>query len=147
MHFSFFGKLVTMNGWLPHDYCATFIGSLGLNLWPASMGSLAIRWRWFSPSSGAEKNGVRGMWAGIGNLLRPTAAPGSRPVVWRQARLSRFLYSAHAVSVVRRREVRKFGLACRQSVLHQTVCLFRGTTLPRRPFALPPSRKEMPRKP
>src|SRR5579862_6759102 len=131
MFFSPRGKPVTMDPWLPRVNCAICTGSLGLNLWPVSMGFLAIRRRWFSPSSGAEKNGLRGLWAGLVGLLRPKATPSSRPFLWRQARLSRFLYSAGALSVVRGREDREFGLACRQSVLHQTVCLLRRTTLPR----------------
>ena len=45
--------------------------------------------RWSSPSSAAEKNGLRGLWAGVSQLLRQAAAAGPRSLLWRQTCLSR----------------------------------------------------------
>ncbi len=83
------------------DKYATSIGSLGSILWPASMASLAIRSLWSSPSSGAEKNGLWGLWSGVCRVLRSKVTPCPRPLLWRQARLSRFLHSSRRVFVVR----------------------------------------------
>src|SRR5713101_6686261 len=112
------------------DSCATSIASQDLSLPPRCMGSLEIPTPWSLPSSGAEKNGVRSMWASVFGLLRSTATPGPGSFLWRQAGLSRLLHSPGPVPLVLCREERKSGLARRQSFLQQTFCLLRGTTLP-----------------
>jgi len=112
------------------DSFGMFTGSQDLSPWPPSMASLANRVPWSSRSSGVKKNGVRVLRASVGDILRSAAASRSRPLLRRQARLSGLLHSPGGLSVVRRREDRRPRLVGRQSVLHETIRLLRGTTLP-----------------
>src|ERR1700722_12652584 len=124
-------KRVTMKRCQQHDNFATCTGSPDSYLGPPSTASLAAPGPSCSPSSAVEKNGLRLLRASVANLLRSTSAPGARPLLWGSARLSSLLHSPRPVLLVLRREDRTIGLAGQQSLLHQALCLLRGTTLPR----------------
>ena len=82
-----------------------------------------------SPSPGGQKNGLWDLRAGAGRVVRPhaTARPGSR--LRRPAHLPRRRDSARGVPALWHGEARAARLSGGQSLLHQTLCLLRGTAL------------------
>src|SRR6516165_9308742 len=98
---------------------------------PASAASSAIPTPWSSPSSDAEKNGLLCLWPAPLDLLRPTAPPCPRPLLWRQAGLPRLLPSQSPLPAVPPREDRTPRMARRQSLLYQTLRLLRRPAVSR----------------
>ena len=92
-----------------------------------SPGSSAIPTPASSPSPGGQKNGLWDLRAGAGRVVRPhaTARPGSR--LRRPAHLPRRRDSARGVPALWHGEARAARLSGVQSLLHQTLCLLRGT--------------------
>src|SRR5271167_693808 len=97
--------------------------------WSRCMGSSEIQRHAWYLCIGAEKNGLRQVWAWVSKLLRPPAMGGPGFVLWPVADLPGVRTAAGGVPQVWQGEVRGFELAGRQSVLHQTVRLLRGATL------------------
>src|SRR3954471_18374313 len=122
-----------LSRWQNSSSSRTSIGSPGLFPSPGSGASLVIPWRWSSPSSAAEKNGLRRLRASVSDLLRQAApaCPGS--LLWRQACLPRLSPAQGPVLAVRGREERTLGLARRQPAVHQALRLLRGPALSRNP--------------
>jgi hypothetical protein len=96
---------------------------------PGFAGFLVTLWRCLSPSSAAEKNGMRRLWSSVSQLLRQAQTARPRSVLWRQTGVSRLPPAQSPVFTVREREERTAGLAGRQSAVHQAVRLLRGPTL------------------
>src|SRR5260221_9966565 len=111
--------------------CATRIAFRASCSRPKCMGCLVIRWSEWCIYTGAEKNGVRSVWLFVPQFLRSTTVGGPRSFLWTDADLSGAGDAPSGLPEVRRSEARTFGLAGRQSVLHQAVCLLRGATMPR----------------
>src|SRR5581483_2455665 len=124
-----FRKLVTISECQNASDSWTSTGSPASFPSPRSGASSATLWPSLSPCNGVEKNALWSLRTSFPHLLRQTAASGPRPVLWRQARLSRFSGPQGLLLSVWRRETRTVGLARRQSVVHQTVCLLRGPAL------------------
>ena len=82
------------------------------------------------PSVGAQKNGLRGVWAHAPHVVRPQDTPGARPALRRSADLSRRRGTARRLPPVRRREARTARLARGQSALHPALCALRGQAVP-----------------
>src|SRR6516165_2612782 len=101
------------------------------NLILGSMGSSATRMRWSSRYVAVEKNALWGLWPRAQGLLRSSAPPRARPLLWRQARLPRVLDPPRLVQAVRRREARGIGVVGRQPPVHQALRLLRGQAVPR----------------
>src|SRR3954451_4562359 len=101
MLFPLQGKMGMLSRWQNSSSSRTSIGSPGLFPSPGSGASLVIPWRWSSPSSAAEKNGVRRLRASVSDLLRQAApaCPGS--LLWRQACLPRLSPAQGPVLAVR----------------------------------------------
>src|SRR5277367_4621677 len=91
--------------------------------WLASGVSLVSLWPWLSPSSAAEKNGLRRLRRGVPQPLRQAPSTGARSLLWRQTRLSRLSPAPGLLFSVWGREERTVGLAGRQSPVHQAVRL------------------------
>ena len=125
------GELVTMPGWPNSSDSGTSTASPASSPGPRSEASSATPGPSSSPCSAAEKNALRGLRAGLPHLLRQAAAPCPRPVLWRQARLSRLPGPQGLVPPVRRREARTARLARRQPAVHQALRLLRGPAVPR----------------
>lgn len=83
-----------------------------------------------STCAGGEKNGMRSVWAGRSVLVRPQDTPSSRPALRGHAGLPGGGDSSRRLQDVRQGKAGNLGLACGQSVLHQTLRLLRGTALP-----------------
>ena len=83
-----------------------------------------------STCSGRGENGMRSVRAAHSILLRPQDTPRARPALRGHAGLPGGGDSSHRVQDVRQGEAATLGLACGQSVLHQTLRLLRGTALP-----------------
>src|SRR5229473_888488 len=79
---------------------------------------------------GAQKNGLRLLWAGPRRLVRPAGAAGSRPAERRISDCSGTRSAARRVPPLRRREARAAGLSGGQSALHQTLCVLCRPPLP-----------------
>src|SRR6476646_11193677 len=125
------GKLVTMREWPSSSDSRTSTASPASSPGPSSGASSATPWPWSSPSSAAEKNALRGLRTRLPHLLRQAAAPRPRPVLWRQAGLSRLPCPQGPVPPVWRREARTARLARRQPPVHQALRPLRGAARPR----------------
>lgn len=103
--------------------------------WPASgrgncyAASLAIRRRGSSPLYDAQKNRLQGVWSDVPGLVRSDYTARTRFVLWRSADLSRIRGSSSSVSTLRHGEAGATGVPGRQSVLYETICLVRRTSL------------------
>src|SRR5271157_3354335 len=75
------------------------------------------------------KNGLRDVWAGTENFLRPQDPSGARPLLWRHPRVPGDRDPARALPELRRREAREVALVGQQPLLHQAVCLLRRPPL------------------
>src|SRR6266849_2141059 len=115
--------------WRNSSCSMTSIASLASYLFPGFAAALATPGRWLSPSSAAEKNGVWHLWPSASCLLRPTATPGSRSLLWRQTHLSWLSTAPGQLLTVSGREERRLGLAGRQPAVHQAVRFLRGPTV------------------
>ena len=118
---------------LPHaseSGYSTHIASLDFAPRNSSKAFLVTRRRASSPSSGAQKNGVRRLRSGASGLVRPQAAPRARSALRRHADLPRFRSASRALPELRRGEARAARLAGRQPALHQALRHLRGAALP-----------------
>ncbi len=115
-------KLVMLWRWHNSNGSATSIGFPALCPSHGYGGSLVIPWRCLSPSSAAEKNGVRCLRSGVSQPLRQAATTGTRSFLWRQTGLSCLPRAQGSVFTVWREE-RAVGLARRQPAVHQAVRL------------------------
>ena len=120
-----------MSGWANSDDFRMSTGSPASSPWLECGVSSVTLGPWSSRSAGAEKNSLRGVRDRVSRLLRPTAAPRARPLLWRQAGLSRALGSPGRLPSVWWREARAARLVGGQPALHQAVRLLRGPALPR----------------
>src|SRR5260370_38050021 len=110
--------------------CATRIAVSVLFPWPECVGCLVIRGYESYLCAGAEKNGVWPVRNFVPQLLRSATVGGPRSALRPDANLPGVGDTAGRLPEVRRGEARRSGLAGGQSVLHQTVCLLRGATVP-----------------
>src|SRR5437762_118279 len=115
--------------WQNSNCSRTSIAFLALYPFPRSEASLVIPWRWSSRFVGAEKNSLRRLRTSVSELLRQAMAACPRPLVRRQARLSRLPLASGAVYAVLGRENRTARLARGQSALHQAVRVLRRPSL------------------
>ena len=69
------------------------------------------------------------VWTMAAQLLRPPTAVGAGPVVRRHADVSGCGSAPRGLPEMRGGEARTAGVAGRQSVLHQAICLLRGTAV------------------
>lgn len=83
-------------------------------------------------SSAVKKNRLRSLWPLAPQLLRPKASGGARLILWRPAHLPGAGRATRGLWAVRLSETGATDLAGRQSLLHQALCLFRGSPLSRR---------------
>src|ERR1700731_2567312 len=123
-------KLVMLSRWQNSSCSRTSIASPASCLYPGSEASLVIPWRWSSPSSAAEKNGLRRLRRGVSQPLRQAASTRARSLLRGQTCLSPLSPAPSPVRAVWEREERTVGLAGQQPPLHQAVRLLRGPTLP-----------------
>src|SRR5665213_2384887 len=86
-------------------------------------GSSATRWRAWSVLSAAKKNSLWNLWWLAPELLRSKASGGARPSLWRLGNILGVGGAPGGLSTVWQSETRAPGLAGRQSLLHQTLCL------------------------
>src|SRR5919197_801018 len=115
-----------MSRWLLHtnaSVSSTHTGSPVSVRWKGSAVSSVIRRRASSPSFGAQKNGLQGMWSDALELVRPHDTAGAGFVQRRHAGLSGIRSSAAAMPLLRPGEAREARFPCRNSVLHEAVCL------------------------
>src|SRR3954470_13633582 len=96
---------------------------------PRSVASSAIPRRGSCGSSAGEKNGLRDVWAGTANLLRPQDPARARPLLWRHPCVLGDRDPARALPELRRREAREAALVGQQPLLHQAVRLLRRPSL------------------
>ena len=96
-----------------------------------SRASPVIRRPALSTCAGGEKNGMWCVRPGHPILVRPQDTPRSRPALRGHAGLPGGGDSSRRVQEMRQSEAGNGGLAGGQSVLHQTLCLLRGTALPK----------------
>lgn len=80
--------------------------------------------------SGAQKNSLRRVRTCSLGLVRPAHPTGPRSALWRPACVPRVRDTTRRVRALRQREARTTRFPGRQSFLHQTLCLLRGTALP-----------------
>lgn len=119
--------------WLSHANASVF--------WTHTDSPVSVRWKkcaaslvtprpGSSPSSGAQKNDLQGMWSSARGLVRPQDPAGARPVLRRHASLSGDRDSAGSMPKLRQGEARASRLSCRQPPLYKAVCLVCGPALP-----------------
>ncbi len=97
---------------------------------PPSRASSAIRRRVSSRLTGAQKNSLWRVRQGTFGLVRPATTARARSVVRRHPRLSRHRGAARRLPSLRQGETGAARLPGRQSALHQTLRLLRGSALP-----------------
>jgi hypothetical protein len=85
-----------------------------------------------SASIGGGKNRLRRVWPRPSSVLRPQAAPSTRPAVRGHAGLPGAGGPARRVQALRQGEAGATGLAGGQSVLHQALRRLRGAAVPSR---------------
>ena len=85
--------------------------------------------RVLSLCDGAQKNALWGVWSSTPGLVRPTRAMGPGPCLRRPAHLLGSGSATRVLPALRQGEARTAGLPGRQSVLHQALCLLRGSAL------------------
>ncbi len=83
-----------------------------------------------SPSTGAQKNGLRLLRSSGPGLVRPADAARSRSAVWRRAHLFGDRSASRAVQALRAREARAAQLPGGPPVLYQAFFLLCGAALP-----------------
>ena len=115
------------------DDLRTRIASRGFGPWPRFGGCLGIPRSAFSHSSVGEKNTLWDLWPWASHVLRPQAPLDSGPVLWRHAYLLGGPHSAGVVSDLPESETGAVDLVGRQPIVHQTLCVLRGTALCERP--------------
>jgi hypothetical protein len=81
-------------------------------------------------SCAGEKNGLWCLWASAADLLRPQGSSGPRSLLWRYSCLPGDRGPTCLLPAMWYREARKAALVGRQSLLHETLCLLRGSALP-----------------
>src|ERR1035437_637629 len=92
---------------------------------------LVIRRPESSAAIGGEKNCLRSLWPRASSLVRLQATPSTRPAVWGHSDLPGAGDPTYRLQEMRQGETGEAGLARGESVLYETLCLFRGTALPR----------------
>ena len=106
------------------------IASPGFGPAPRSPEYLVIPGRGSSPSPGAQKNSLRGLWAAAPQLVRSEDAPRAGSLVRRSPDLPGPGAPARGLPELRGGEAGATRLPRRLAVLHQTLCLLRGASLP-----------------
>lgn len=107
------------------------IGFLDIDPIPSWEGNLVTRRPGSSGFYDGEKNDLRRLRAIASEFLRSQGAPDSGSVMWRYPHLPFGGGSACLLQELRLGKARATFLDCRQSLLHETVCLLCGEALPR----------------
>src|SRR6266498_4639200 len=120
-----------MNAWQNPSAanCATPIVFPASNPWPGCTVCSAIPWSEPCRCGGAEKNGLRSMRRALPQLLRSPTMGGAGSAV---RSVAHFPGAGDPTSGLPQmwREARTAGVAGRDPVLHETICLLRRPTMP-----------------
>lgn len=116
-----------INGWGNRDDYWTNTASPGFDRNLKYRGNLEIRTLGLSGSRGSKKNDLRMLRHFISEPLRQESAADAGFVLWGCPDISGGGGAASPVQEVRDSETRETALAGEQSLLHETICLPRGT--------------------
>ena len=116
--------------WDTSGDCWTSTSSPGSVRRPRSKGYLATPRLVLSSWSGVKKNGLRAVRYGVSELLRQQDAACPGPCLWGCANLFGSGGAAGLLPAVREGEAGAAGLAVRQPLLHEAVCVVCRATVP-----------------